>query len=315
MKIIKICSSCRQQYSDYKEHNITTCSECSSHSRRSKLESDLFDIVKIMRPSAQNSVKHLLSNEKEIDMYLPDLNIAIEFNGLLWHSEILSLQNGKDKKRDFKKFIECKDNMIKHIMIYEDEFLHKKEQLLNFLEYHLEVNDIYSNRKIYTKPVRPRVGIKFVEKYSMYPNINNAFYYGIYNLDTDEIIGIITYKIIKIEGLKYIKILDYTHKTNYNLKYCWRQCFESILQFTEIDNTIMYCNNRLNQEDFAQLIGLKYNRLIEPSYEYFKYPESIRMVPGTVESKIKDESLTEWEKMLIEGYNRIWNCGQSVYAM
>ncbi|MFW6130771.1 MAG: hypothetical protein ACOC56_06250, partial [Atribacterota bacterium] len=53
----------------------------------------------------------------ELDIYLPDFNIAIEYNGLYWHSEL----NGKDRNYHLNKTNICENENIQLIHIFEDE--------------------------------------------------------------------------------------------------------------------------------------------------------------------------------------------------
>jgi hypothetical protein len=77
----------------------------------------------------------------ELDIYLPDLEIAIEYCGLYWHSE----ERGKDSEYHLNKFNKCKELGIHLITIFEDEWLENEEWVKNFLENlckgnHLEVD-------------------------------------------------------------------------------------------------------------------------------------------------------------------------------
>lgn len=58
----------------------------------------------------------------ELDIYLPDIKIAFEVNGIYWHSDKF-----KDKKYHQEKHLECANNEIRLISIFEDEMVHKKE--------------------------------------------------------------------------------------------------------------------------------------------------------------------------------------------
>ena len=54
---------------------------------------------------------------KELDIWIPSIRTAIEFNGLEWHSEARS----KDSLRDFKKHLICSSRGIRLIQIFSDE--------------------------------------------------------------------------------------------------------------------------------------------------------------------------------------------------
>jgi hypothetical protein len=75
-----------------------------------------------------NNIEYITNSRKiiprmELDIYIPDKNIAIEFNGLYWHSTLY-----KNEKYHYNKFKMCKEYNIMLIQIFEDDlFLYEKE--------------------------------------------------------------------------------------------------------------------------------------------------------------------------------------------
>lgn len=61
----------------------------------------------------------------ELDIYIPQHNLAIEYCGLYWHSE----QNGKDKWYHHNKWKRCKEQGIQLLTIYEDEWQQQQQQV------------------------------------------------------------------------------------------------------------------------------------------------------------------------------------------
>lgn len=66
---------------------------------------------------------------REIDIYLPDLNLGIEFNGNRWHS----IEFKKDPAHHLKKSLLCREKGIRLIHIYEFENLDEQIKLLKDL--------------------------------------------------------------------------------------------------------------------------------------------------------------------------------------
>lgn len=73
----------------------------------------------------------------EIDIYLPKLNLGIEYNGLYWHST----EAGRIPDRHLQKSIMCKNKNIRLIHIYEFESIIEQTQLLIDL---IQGNDNYA---------------------------------------------------------------------------------------------------------------------------------------------------------------------------
>ena len=94
----------------------------------SKNEIEIFDFVKSI-VGEKNVVSHDRSilNGKEIDILIPSLNIAIEYNGLYWHD--------KDKNYHISKTEECEKKGIRLVQIFEDEYLSHKDIVLNKIQH------------------------------------------------------------------------------------------------------------------------------------------------------------------------------------
>lgn len=69
-------------------------------------------------------------NGKELDIYIPSKNLAIEYNGLYWHSDKATLEKNDipnketrmyAKYRHIEKTKLCKEKNIRLIHIFEDD--------------------------------------------------------------------------------------------------------------------------------------------------------------------------------------------------
>lgn len=79
--------------------------------------------------------KQLIS-PKELDIYIPEKKIAIEYCGLYWHGENTSKNSAKNRHID--KLNMCNNIGVRLITIFEDEWLFKQEQVKNRLSIILE---------------------------------------------------------------------------------------------------------------------------------------------------------------------------------
>jgi hypothetical protein len=61
---------------------------------------------------------------QELDIYIPEFDVAIEFNGLFWHSEA----NEKYENYHLSKTLECEKRNIRLIHIFEDEWKNMNTQ-------------------------------------------------------------------------------------------------------------------------------------------------------------------------------------------
>ena len=74
----------------------------------------------------------------ELDMYVPEKGVAIEFNGVYWHTEA----QGKDKSYHYNKWKMCKDAGVDLITVWEDSWRDNREVVETMLRSKLGVYDV-----------------------------------------------------------------------------------------------------------------------------------------------------------------------------
>ena len=85
---------------------------------------------------------------------------------------------------------------------------------------------------------------------------------------------------------------------------------------------VSYSDRRYSQGNMYSKLGFTFSHFSEPNYFYFKNG-SLKLESRQKYMKHKlptllenfDPSLTEWQNMQINGYNRIWDCGNSVWKL
>ena len=117
-------------YLKRKESNINICTICNPIGDiKSIKEKELYEFI---RNSYIGEIIQSYRDSMEIDIYLPDLKVGFEFNGLYWHSEIY-----KDKWYHLNKTKYFQERGIRIIHIWEDDWVQKgeivKSQILNIL--------------------------------------------------------------------------------------------------------------------------------------------------------------------------------------
>lgn len=99
------------------------CTVCNPvGSSKSGYEIQLLDFISSnIKTDILKNNRTILNNEYELDIYLPKLKLAFEFNGLYWHNEINKPNNYHLNKTDM-----CNKSGIQLIHIYEDDWKYKK---------------------------------------------------------------------------------------------------------------------------------------------------------------------------------------------
>ena len=134
-------------YSDYGEHKFhdiylvskdklkydrpLLCSSC----QRSKTS---FPEQEIYTEKPIRNSRSIIS-DKELDLYYQEKKIAIEFNGIYWHSDKF-----KDRDYHYNKFKLCADNNILLISVFEDQWNSNKDRIKSYIRdtFNDTINDL-----------------------------------------------------------------------------------------------------------------------------------------------------------------------------
>ena len=93
----------------------------------SKKEIELLNYIKSIYRGKID--RYILSDSKEIDIYLPDLKLGFEFNGNFWHCEI-----NKSREYHKKKSLLAKKENIRLVHIWEYEWIQDEEKIKKYIK-------------------------------------------------------------------------------------------------------------------------------------------------------------------------------------
>lgn len=110
----------------------TNCPHCNAGRQTSFAEQAVFYYIKQLYPDAQNRVQGLLGQRMELDIYIPSIHLAIEYDGSFWHNH----NKPNKRERDEKKYALCQAQHIYLIRIREDR--NKQTQKLADEVWHME---------------------------------------------------------------------------------------------------------------------------------------------------------------------------------
>ena len=154
-----------------------TCPKCGNI--KSKPEMALADFLKIF-----TKVEHrdrTIIKPKELDIYLPEKRLAIEFSGMYWHSHGSAEEELNNRHNHFKKYKACEQQGIRLITIFESEWLERPHAIKRLLRN--AVNKSKGSlmaRKCELKKVAHKDAAAFYEKYHPQGGAGNGEHYGLY---------------------------------------------------------------------------------------------------------------------------------------
>lgn len=199
-----------QNYYARKEYGLEPCTrilpiKC-GHSSNTTLEIFVHNLLDEYNIKYETNVRNIIP-PKELDIYIPDKNVAIECNGLYWHS-------GKDKLYHYNKFIECQAKGIQLITIWEDQIYNSPEVIKSII---LSKVNIYNTkigaRECIIKNISPNECSKFLNENHLQGATKPQVRLGMYYMG--EMVGVMTFaKRSPVSGPKNINDWELTRFCN-----------------------------------------------------------------------------------------------------
>ena len=284
------------------------CPKCNSNI--SKRETEVVDYIKsIYDGNIITSDKKIL-NPKHLDIYLPDLNIAIEFDGLYWHNELK-----KPISYHLDKTKACQSKGIQLIHIFEDEWMYKRDIVKSMIKNKLGLieNKIYA-RKCIIKEVNIKESKEFLDNNHLQGNVVSQLKLGLYYNDT--LVSLMTFneprKANSNEGIKH-ELTRFCNKIDVNIIGGASKLFKHFITYYKEGKTISYADLRWSKGYLYEKLGFKEIHRSRPDYFYVIDGRRYNKSGFRKEKLIKrgfDCKKSEHEIMLENGIYRIYDCGK-----
>ena len=282
--------------------DIPKIEEYIENSPNSLKEIDVYDYCKTL-VSENDIIKRNreIIAPKELDIYIPSKKVAIEFNGLYWHSKY-------DKTYHLNKTLECEKKGIRLIHIWEDLWESKQDIYKSIIASALGVYE----RKIYArncecKEISSEEYRDFLERNHIQGSINSSIRLGLfYNGELVQVVGWGKSRFKKDE----IELHRMCSKLNTQII----GGFSKLIKHSRLKEFISYVDRSLYDGKGYKASGFTVLGATPPSYFYYKNGKRLNRIQAQKHKLEKllenfDASLSETENMLNNKYIKIFDCG------
>jgi hypothetical protein len=290
-----------------KNKNVEICKKCNAINYH--LENGLMEYIKGLYTG---KIEKYRDRKYEIDIYLPELMMGFEFNGLYWHSELF-----KDNDYHLNKNIYFEKMGIRIINIWEDDWLYKNEVTKSVIKSIFGKYDktIYS-RKCLVKKVNDSDCKKFLNENHIQGWCVSKYRYALF-VD-DEIVSILTIGNNRLNlGNKNIKkdqfeILRFCNKLNTKVIGGFSKLLKKFSKEVNFTKIITYSDCSIFTGNVYIQNGFEFIERTQPGYSYiingyrknrFNFTKSKLLKMGY------DKYKTEHQIMFDNSFFRIYDCG------
>jgi len=250
--------------------NTTICTVCNPiGSFSSGYEIKLCEFIK------NNYNNEIIENNRkiisplELDIYIPDLKLAFEFNGLYWHSEV-----NKENNYHLNKTEECEKQGIQLIHIWEDDWLYRQEIVKSIILNKLgkNTNKIYARKCIIKEMYDNKLLRDFLNKNHIQGFVGSKVKIGLFY--NDELVSLMTFGNRRIAmGKKSTnkgeyELLRFCNKLNTNIVGGASRLFKYFINNYTPSEMTTYADRSFSQGKLYETLGFNYNGKTEPNYYY-----------------------------------------------
>ncbi len=214
----------------------------------------------------------------ELDIYIPDHNVAIEYNGIYWHSYIKEEYSKTFKQTDYSfcknrhkhKTDLCHTKGIQLFHIFENEWADTIKQKIwkSVLENALGQSKRLGARKCVLKPVPKREIRPFLEQNHLQGYGTSPIAYGLYY--NDELVSIMTFASGKGRMDKNTdwELIRFCNKIGYNVQGAASRLLKAFRK-DHAGSIKSYANRRWSNGNLYRQLGFKEIGISEPNFFYW----------------------------------------------
>lgn len=286
------------------------------HFSFSQAEKELLRFVEEQTKSSCISNNKTIIAPYELDILIPAHNLAIEFNGIYWHGE----KWGKIQSYHLNKTKMCASHNINLVHIFENEW-HLRQEIVksNLCALLGTTHEIQADCCSIVK-ISPRDAKMFFTNNHIQGNINCTVAYGLMYSNT--LVAAISFKKSKGENGGEYQLLRYANVLYVNVIDGMKKMIARFIADYQ-PRQIMACFDKRWDGTFScDIDKFRYVEDTTPTYYYFHRKTGLtlhyrsKFEKHTLKRKLKifDPNLSEYENMVNNGYDRIWDCGSAVWV-
>jgi len=272
------------------------------------------EVYKFIKEIYEGEVIQSYRDGLEIDIFLPELKIGFEFNGLYWHSEEF-----KSKTYHLDKLNYFKSKEVRIYYLWEDDWNFKREilksQIKNWID--LTENKIFARKCKIMEIKNPKIYRKFLDENHIQGFVRSTIKIGLFF--EEELVSIMTFD--KSEGRKKMKegewnLSRFCNRINTNVIGSASKLLNYFINNYFPKRIISYADSDWSDGKLYHKLGFELDSIIGPDY---KYIIDGRRVNKQNFSKSKlgktDSKLTEKQIMKSLKINKVWNTGHIKFQL
>lgn len=283
------------------------CPQCWSETFSSCAETTIREHIEATIPGVDMvSTSRRIIPPKELDIYVPEKNLAVEYNGLYWHSEA----RGKGKWAHVDKWKQCRQQGIQLLTIWEDDYVDDpalvKRRIQNYLE---DEDSTHRIDEISLHRVPSDKASSFREKHSLLSEghwvqaFEDTVDIGVSATD-GELIAVMTWTF----GDDEATMIHYAEKEGRRILFAGtlQRAMQDPLLAGGCSRIAVIDDNEMPDERKLERLGFEKTELLDPSFCYLYQKKRMP------ENRIPDDENVAQD---IRSRPKIWDSGRTLWSL
>ena len=293
------------------------CTSCLGMFNGSQIQKTLYEFIKSI--DSEIKMNYVLPNRKQLDIFVPKLNMGFELNGNFWHS-FKSIESKNERHKHQDKTLFCQTQGIKLIQIWESDWIKKNILIKQKIEYMLGKSNKIMARKTQIQIVDNLTAKEFYDKYHiqgyLYSNINLGLYHN------NVLVMMMSFSKSRYDK-KFQYELTRMASSDCSVTGGASKLFKFFIKTYNPENILCYSDLCWGKGDVYSTIGMLYEGNTKPGYHYLSKEDLyLKLLNRSKFQKYKlkkllsnfDNNLSEAENMFNHNYRRLWDCGNAKYT-
>lgn len=318
-----LCQKCGSQFEgSIRNGSVPVCRNCNPRNTSTSRHEDLIESWLSSHASVVRGNRSVLGG-KELDLLLPEHGVAVEVNGLFWHSE---LGGGKGRSYHTGKTEACESEGIKLVHVFGDEIRNKPEVVKSRLKHELGISEqTVGARECEAVEVEPGRKNEFLNANHLQGQDRSNVKLGLESGKELVAIATFTRPRLALNQTEGWEISRFCTRSGWHVHGGFGKLLAEFRRLKNPDKIVSFADRRwtsTTESSVYDALGFELANKTDPNYWYlttnykerkhrFGFRRSV--LPEKLDSF--DPDLSEWENMQKAGRDRIWDCGNMKYVL
>ena len=295
---------------------IITCPQCAKN--RSRGEVDVEKFIESLGVKTQSEGKRkLLGNGSELDIYCPDFNFAVEYNGVYFHSSN-DIDDKNNKIRHIKKQDLAEENSIKLIQVWDLEWELKQEIVKSRIKNQLGVSCKVMARKCKIVEIDAKTSRAFQIANHLQGAGMSSVNLGL--MFEDELVSLMTFSKARFNKEYEWELIRFCNKLNLSVVGGAGKLLHYFKKQYQPKSIVSYADRRWSNGNLYVQLGFTFLHKSAPCNYFWRNGSEIHhrlkfqkhKLPDVLE--VFDETKTAKENIFANGWKELWDCGNLTYG-